>query len=153
MRRFGSHLPASRYIRAQMTRCRLLRLRNVPHHRRRTLPLKTASIAPSRPKSGSPRPRLDLLSSRHARLSISLLLPSKMQIFPRFCPLSPQHYEQSRALGLTRPLTLSLTRLPLVRPRPERPESKSLPSKWFLFFTPPCPHQTRHRVSLLSLPE
>ena len=35
-----------------------------------------------------------ILSSRHARLSISLLLPSKTRILPRFWPLFSQHCEQ-----------------------------------------------------------
>jgi hypothetical protein len=31
------------------------------------------------------------------------LLPSKMQLFPRFCPCFSRHYEPPRALGLARP--------------------------------------------------
>jgi hypothetical protein len=89
MRGFGSHLPASRYMRAPATRCRLLRLRSVRHHGRRTLSLKAATIKPSRPRFGLLRPRLNLLCPPHTRISISLLLPSKLQVFLRFCPLFP----------------------------------------------------------------
>jgi hypothetical protein len=39
--------------------------------------------------------RLVCVGSRHARLSIFLLLPSRSQILSRFCLLFPQHYEQS----------------------------------------------------------
>jgi hypothetical protein len=42
--------------------------------------------------------------SEHPCLCISLLLPSKIHIFPRFSPHSSQHYRQARALGLVRPL-------------------------------------------------
>ena len=49
--------------------------------------------------------------SRQARLFISRLLPAGVQIFPRSCPSLPEHYEQSSALGLARPLLNSqLTR-------------------------------------------
>jgi len=44
------------------------------------------------------------LRSRHARLSISLLLPSKMRIFPRFQPVSQTFYEPSPPVHLARPL-------------------------------------------------
>jgi hypothetical protein len=48
---------------------------------------------------------------RHNTLAISVKESlSKLQIFPRFCPLFPQHYEQSRALPLARPLLNHFTR-------------------------------------------
>jgi hypothetical protein len=51
------------------------------------------------------------LDSRQARLSTSRLLPAGLQILPRSCPSLLEHYEQSPALGLARPLLNSqLTR-------------------------------------------
>jgi hypothetical protein len=74
----GIRVPsAGRYVRAHVTRFRLLRLRYFRHHRRRTPFLKPTSIAPSCSKFSSARPRLNILSSCHARLCIFLLLPPK----------------------------------------------------------------------------
>jgi hypothetical protein len=111
MQTCGSHLPGSRYIRAHVTRRRLLRLRNVRHDTPRH-PL------PEHPEHGAVATEvcfaatpLNLLSSCHARLSISVLLPLKMLLLPRFWPLFRHDYEQSHALDLVRPLLKCLLQL------------------------------------------